>query len=210
MQFAWNKKKSELAKKQSAEKTTEAKTTTSNNKQSHKPVKDNAPQVPVYNDFKKSSPSLKNVLQKNIANEPDADSKKENKSKKIDKNQPKDIFSNDELKTAWLKFAEEIKDDMPRMYQVLHNHIPQKENDCDVNIDLDSENQKKEFQEKIKNKLTEYLFKELNNYYIDITINVSGTAKKDFIYTTTDKYTYLTKKNDAVRILKEKFNLDFE
>ncbi len=148
-------------------------------------------------------------MQKNSVSESDGNPD-ENKYQKIDKNQPKDIFSNDELKTAWLKFAEVIKDDMPRMYQVLHNHIPKKEGDINVIVDLDSENQKKEFQEKIKNKLTEYLFKELNNYYLDVKINISGSTNKDFIYTATDKYNYLTKKNDAVRILKEKFNLDFE
>ena len=134
----------------------------------------------------------------------------EDKSQKTDKNQPKDIFSGDELKTAWLRFAEKIKTDMPRMYQVLHNHIPKKEGDFTVIVDLDSENQKKEFQEKVNTKITEYLFKELNNYYVDIKITVSGTAKKDFIYTNADKYNYLTQINDEVRILKEKFNLDFE
>jgi DNA polymerase-3 subunit gamma/tau len=96
------------------------------------------------------------------------------------------------------------------MYQVLHNHLPEKKDNFDIIANLDSDNQKKEFQEKIKSKLTKYLFKELNNYYINININISNSSKKDFIYTTTDKYNYLAKKNETIKTLKEKFNLDFE
>ncbi len=125
--------------------------------------------------------------------------------------QTKQIFSNDELKTAWLRYAEAIKDTMPRLYQVLQNHIPVKVTETSLQLQLDSESQKKDLMEKNNSELMKFLMKELNNYSFEIKFKVAESVKsEDLIYTETDKFKYLLEQNQELDTLKKKFNLDFE
>jgi len=204
VQFDCIKKKSELEPKQPAP----AKTNTTTKKQDTAPINSiNKKETPVYNEYKSSSPSLKNITA-NRAEDPQTELQKE---KKETANLPKQIFSNDELKTAWLRYAESIKNKMPRLYQVLQTHIPVKDSETTIKLQLDSESQKKDLMEKNNSELMKFLMKELSNYSFKLKFEVAEEIKSEnLIYTSTDKFKYLLEKNQELNTLKEKFNLDFE
>lgn len=132
-------------------------------------------------------------------------------NKNISENRLKQIFSLDELKTAWLRYADKIQSELPRMYQVLISHIPEIISETQIQIQLSSESQKKDMQEKIQAALLGFLKEELNNYSINLVIKITEDLKtKDLIYTESDKFKYLSEKNPELEMLKKKFNLDFE
>lgn len=163
--------------------------------------------TPTYSEYKGSSPSLKNITQKKVEEaQPEF-----NEQKQDTENRPKEIFSNDELKTAWLRYAEKIKSKMPRMYQVLTNHIPIKINDAQIQVQLASESQKKILIEKIQADLLGFLKEELSNFDIELKSEVvEELKKKNLIYTANDKFKYLAEQNPKLESLKKIFNLDFE
>lgn len=207
MQFNCIKKKSELDKKEQVLFKKEEKPKKDNTTKTDITSTKNKKETPTYKEYKSSSPSLKKLSSQKV---------EESKPKNLD-NTPtneslsKQLFSNDELKTAWLRYAESIKDIMPRMYQVLLNHIPSKISENKIQVNLNNESQKKELIEKVNPKLMEFLIKELNNYSIELKLDVLEQVEdKNLIYTQTDKYNFLANKNKTLNILKDKFNLDFD
>ncbi len=100
---------------------------------------------------------------------------------------------------------------MPRMYQVLQTNLPVKVADANIQVNLSSEIQKKDLLEKVHSGLMEYLKKELSNFTIELKIEISDDAdKQNIIYTSTDKFKYLSEQNPMLESLKKKFNLDLE
>ncbi|MDA3890990.1 MAG: hypothetical protein PF517_04925 [Salinivirgaceae bacterium] len=205
MQFACFKKKSELEAKQKKEEKTSNEPSKTKSKT---PVSQKKKETPVYSEYQKSSPSLKNISTKN--NEVDKnDNPKETEA--INENRPSQIFSEDELKTAWLRYAEINKENLPRMYQVFQNHIPIKIDDNKLMIQLDSDSQKKDFIERIHSDLMRFLKEELSNYSIELTVDLlKEIQNENLIYTATDKFKYLSELNPEIESLKKKFNLDFD
>ena len=66
-------------------------------------------------------------------------------------------------------------------------------------------------QEKIQTALLGFLKEELNNYSINLAIEITEKLEtEDLIYTESDKFKYLSEKNPELELLKKKFNLDFE
>jgi len=97
------------------------------------------------------------------------------------------------------------------MYQVLISHIPKKISETQIQIQLNSESQRKDLQEKIQSSLLGFLKDELNNFSIELTIEITEDIKtENLIYTESDKFKYLSEKNPELESLKKKFNLDFE
>jgi len=110
-----------------------------------------------------------------------------------------------------LRYAEKIQEKSPRMYQVLISHIPEKTSETQIQIQLNSESQRKDMQEKIQSELLGFLKEELNNYSINLTVGITEEIKtENLIYTEKDKFKYLSEKNPELESLKKKFNLDFE
>lgn len=100
---------------------------------------------------------------------------------------------------------------MPRMFQVLLTNIPIKISDNKICAQLSNESQKKELVEKVNPKLMKFLMENLNNYSIELKLEVlKETSTKNAIYTASDKFNYLADKNSALNIFKQSFNLDFE
>ena len=61
----------------------------------------------------------------------------------------------------------------------------------------------------MKPEILNTLSKELNNSKIKLDFVIKETEKEKQIYTDSDKFKYLAKKNENVAKLKQKFNLDF-
>jgi len=62
----------------------------------------------------------------------------------------------------------------------------------------------------IKPELVSWLRKELKNSKILLTTEIDETEKEKIIYTDTEKYLEMLKKNPRLELLKKKFKLDFE
>ncbi|MBI9065638.1 MAG: hypothetical protein JEZ09_00020 [Salinivirgaceae bacterium] len=111
----------------------------------------------------------------------------------------------------WMEFAEQIKTDKPRIYQVLKAHQPIIKNDNILVLQLDSDGQKKDLADRIQNKLMGFLKKNLNNYKIElITELISKENENKIVYTATDKFNYLAEQNELLLTLKKNLNLDLE
>ena len=61
----------------------------------------------------------------------------------------------------------------------------------------------------IKPELVSFLRKELKNSEIEFTTKVTEHVKNKIIYTDKDKFDEMVKKNKSLKLLKQKFNLDF-
>lgn len=62
----------------------------------------------------------------------------------------------------------------------------------------------------VKNEIRNYLKKELNNSGINIKTEIIQIKTNKKMYTDSDRFNYLCKKNSALELLKQKFSLDFE
>ncbi|MCF8374515.1 MAG: hypothetical protein K9H64_23035 [Bacteroidales bacterium] len=119
-------------------------------------------------------------------------------------------FSQDELRMSWLQFAEQQKTNEPRMYSILITNIPEKREDSVLKVRLANRSQETHFNE-IKNRLVNFLHRELQNSKIDIELEVIESENtENKLYTTKDKYDYLVQKNPALASMKQQLNLDFD
>lgn len=117
-----------------------------------------------------------------------------------------------DLKEAWHKFAEKIKESKPRLYSTLtgQEYVFNAES---LSIDLKLEN---DFQEsaflEIKSELSAFLKQTLSNNKLQINttiIEVNQNEDRNILYTDSDKYKHLAKKHENLETLRKKFNLDF-
>jgi len=100
---------------------------------------------------------------------------------------------------------------MPRIFQILKNHLPEKNENETIVLKLDNSSQQKDVNEKIKNRLLAFLKQKLNNSFIELTIEVLEQLNENqVIYSSVDKYNYMAEQNEALQKLKKEFNLDFE
>jgi len=100
---------------------------------------------------------------------------------------------------------------MPRLHQVFKNHKPILDNNFLLILEVSSELQKKDIEDRAYSKIDGYLKKELKNYQIQLKIKVLATQqKRNMVYTSSDKYNYLAEKNENLDKLKQNFSLDIE
>jgi len=119
-------------------------------------------------------------------------------------------FTEDELKNAWLLFAEKIKEESPRIYNSLLAVSPEIGGDKSVNLRLDNMSLKETFDHNFKNRMEHHLRTVLGNSYVTIDTVVESTERSDILYTDEQKLNFITSKSPAVKELRKTFNLDFE
>jgi DNA polymerase-3 subunit gamma/tau len=112
---------------------------------------------------------------------------------------------------AWQAFTQTIEQSLPRLYQVLKTHQPEKRSEQILVLKLDNISQQKDFMEKVHSKLMGALKKSLNNYQIELTVEVlEEISNQQLVYTASDKFNYLAEQNELLHKLKQNFNLDLE
>lgn len=100
---------------------------------------------------------------------------------------------------------------MPRLYQVFKNHKPMLGENNNLVLEVASELQKKDIEDRAFTKIDGFLKKGLKNYDIHLAIKVLATQqKRNLVYTASDKYNYLAEKNENLNKLKQNFSLDLE
>jgi len=116
------------------------------------------------------------------------------------------ILSPESVKKAWLDFAELVKD-KPRLYNAL------KTQNLNLNghqIEISVVNPLlKDAIDNIKQKILAFIKQNLNITEIDLITSVSEQNEEGKLYTDSDKYNYLSKKNENLKILKDELGLEF-
>ncbi len=116
-------------------------------------------------------------------------------------------FTTDILKTKWEEFVLRLND-RPNLQSTL-SHVPQLEPNYQLILDIDNSVQD-DLINTIKPELVSWLRKELENSKIQLITRITETEKEKIIYSDSEKYMEMLKKNPKLELLKQKFKLDFE
>lgn len=116
-------------------------------------------------------------------------------------------FTAEALKIKWEEFVNRLSD-RPNLQSTL-SQIPNIEKDFQLVLDIDNSVQD-DLINSIKPELVSFLRKELMNSKIQLTTRITEVEKEKIIYSDSEKYMEMLKKNPQLEILKQKFKLDFE
>ncbi len=120
-------------------------------------------------------------------------------------------FTQDDLLEKWNEYADQIKEDRPRMSSSLKHHLPSLGDALQIEVTFSNSSQIEEFNRDIKQVLVSYLEDALQNTQFKIiTVVQEVEGNENILYTSEEKYDHMIKKNPNLGILKERFNLDFE
>ena len=153
--------------------------------------------------------SIKNILSNGSVNSNGSAAKSEAQQTVTDTPQNNE-FTEEELKNAWLLFAEKIKDESPRIYNSLVAVTPETGTDKSVRLRLDNMSLKETFDHNFKSRMEHHLKTVLKNSSVTIDTIVESTERSDILYTDEQKLNFITSKSPAVKELRKTFNLDFE
>lgn len=115
-------------------------------------------------------------------------------------------FTKDDLKNKWKEFLIRL-DDRPNLKSTL-SKIPELKDNWELYLEIDNSIQN-DLINSIKPELVSFLRKELKNSDIEFITKVTDQVKNRIIYTDMDKFDEMVKKNPSLKLLKQKFNLDF-
>ncbi len=119
-------------------------------------------------------------------------------------------FTADELREAWNTFAEEIKEESPRISVTLNSVTPDLLPDKTVMLKLDNLTLRETFDQSFKSRLEGHLRRTLQNGSIRLQTVVEATERGEILYSPEQKFNHLAARNPALKELKKTFNLDFE
>ncbi|UZO80198.1 DNA polymerase III subunit gamma/tau [Aquimarina sp. ERC-38] len=138
--------------------------------------------------------------------------KKEHQNSKVQeivdpRNLPEKEFTETDLKNAWLTYGkmQERKGEMI-VGSMFAMNIPEK-NGNQIILELPNHSMKADL-EQIQNSFLQYIYKELNNYKVELVINVNEEVSKKYAFTPQDKYEKLKEKNPLIDKLRSEFDLD--
>lgn len=116
-------------------------------------------------------------------------------------------FTAETLKIKWEEFVNRLND-RPNLQSTL-SQTPNIEADFQLVLDIDNSVQD-DLINSIKPELVSFLRKELMNSKIQLVTRITEVEKEKIIYSDSEKYMEMLKKNPQLEILKQKFKLDFE
>jgi hypothetical protein len=116
-------------------------------------------------------------------------------------------FTAEALKLKWEEFVNRL-DDRPNLQSTL-SRVPALKQGFQLVLEIDNSVQD-DLINTIKPELVSWLRKELKNSKIQLTTSITETEKEKIIYSDSEKYLEMLKKNPQLELLKQKFNLDFE
>lgn len=162
--------------------------------------------------YKPSTPSISSIINGKLSSATKQQETDQSQSLANKKKQEKQIedFSIEELMENWLRFAEMMRKEKPRMATTLKASNPVIKDDFVIEIEMSNKVQEDDFNLMIKADLANFLRQELKNDNLKIATFVPETNKEKALYTDEDKYKYLSEKNPNINKLKQRLNLDFE
>jgi DNA polymerase-3 subunit gamma/tau len=123
---------------------------------------------------------------------------------------PAKEFTAEELKKAWNTFADEIKEESPRISVTLSSVTPLLQEDKTIVLKLDNSALKEAFDHNFRSRLENHLRSDLQNGLLKLSTTVEATERGEILYSDEQKFNHLASKNPALKDLKKTFNLDFE
>ncbi len=115
-------------------------------------------------------------------------------------------FTAADLTAKWKEYLVRL-DDRPNLQSTLSN-VPELKENAQLFLELDNSIQN-DLVNSIKPQLVSFLRRELKNSKIELVTKVTEKVKNKIIYTDTDKFEAMAKKNPSLIKLKQNFNLDF-
>jgi DNA polymerase-3 subunit gamma/tau len=120
---------------------------------------------------------------------------------------PKDDFSESKLLLLWEEYINLLLDAGKKsVASIMNSNAPKLENGM-VHFQLPNAMMKDQL-DRAKFPLVKYLREKLNNFKMDIIIDVNEEETKRYAYTPDEKYQKLKEKNSALELLKKTFDLD--
>ena len=119
-------------------------------------------------------------------------------------------FTTEEFHEVWTSFAEEIREESPRISVTLSSVTPELLADKTILLKLDNLTLKESFDDNFRHRLEGHLRQTLRNGSIRLQTIVEATDRGEILYSPEQKFNHLAEKNPALRELKKTFNLDFE
>ncbi len=123
---------------------------------------------------------------------------------------PKDEFSEKELQDLWKESLQNLKDSGKKIeFNSLENSPISLQENYEMELKLPS-NAAKDFFDKEKTNILQFLRKKLNNFSITVNVIIEESKEVKNPYTPQEKFDYLAKKNPYLKTMKERLNLDVE
>ncbi len=121
---------------------------------------------------------------------------------------PKDTFTEQRFLNLWNSYAEDLyKKGEKSLASILKANKPVL-NNLTIQYTLPTQLMSEQLH-RLKPKLLKHLRETLNNFSIDITIDVAETEVKKFVYTPQEKFEKLKESYPELDLLKSLFKLDF-
>jgi len=120
---------------------------------------------------------------------------------------PTDKFSNDEAIKLWKQYSEKLVSKGQKIISSTMNTAQPVVKLNNFHLVLPN-NVMKEQLERAKGPLLKFLRESLNNFKIELVIDVNEEITKKYAYTPQEKYEKLKEKNEAMALLKKTFDLD--
>jgi len=126
-------------------------------------------------------------------------------------NQMNELVTQQKLTEAWANYAEKIKPENVRLYSILTGHQPKIQQETIILVELANPIQADDLL-KEKPALMSYLKRLLRNTQLELQTTVGKNDEKapEKIFTAADKLEAMMKKNSALALLKQQFNLDLD
>jgi hypothetical protein len=150
-------------------------------------------------------PSIKDALNGNVVREEKITLQEQlNAYTRVDQN---DEFTTEMLQSKWTEYLQSVRN-RPNLKAAL-SQVPEIKEGNLLELTVSNTVQLDMIRD-IKPQIVAWLRTELKNSGIDLIITISDSKQERIIYTDSDKFQELAKKNPALNLLKQKFNLDFE
>ena len=124
-------------------------------------------------------------------------------------NDAKSDFSQDDLVKRWIEYANSLTIEKIHLKNTLINCKPVLKENYSFEISVYNPSQRDEISDNHVSILA-YLCNKLNNNHLKMNIRIAEKEEIEMIYTTAEKYDYLSKKNPNIEKLKNLFNLTVE
>jgi len=139
--------------------------------------------------------------------EEEANFKKKKEQSEQRKDLPKDPFTEATFLNVWNTYVNDLHENGEKILaSILKADSPKLKGHL-IHVAYPNEMMKVELL-KVRPKVLRYIREKLNNYDIDFEIAVNEENTKRFAYTPQEKYELLREKNEALTLLRKKFNLD--
>lgn len=120
---------------------------------------------------------------------------------------PADAFSESKLLLLWEAYINLLMDEGKKsVASIMNSNVPRVENGI-IHFQLPNAMMKDQL-DRAKFPLVKYLREKLNNFKLDVVVDVNEEETKRYAYTPDEKYQKLREKNNAIELLKKTFDLD--